>query len=153
MEEELVEDLLGKNCYIVDILPARVPDERIGKYIEVEDFYLQPAELRRIAEKFSNILIKLHCYRDFIIYHEKWYTHMGMVELARLVQQVLESKDDYINLLCKEEKMLIVVSGGTLHMSVYNPELGAIADLSMLATAEGLFLRCAEQPAVKRAIK
>lgn len=44
-------------------------------------------------------------------------------------------------MLSKKDNMLLSVHGQTLYMEVYNPTLAAIANLSMLASSEGLFMR------------
>lgn len=61
-----------------------------------------------------------------------------------MVRGTIQSKDEFLNLLSRQDNMLLAVNGQTLYMSVYNPTLAAIANLSMLATAEGLFMRRAE---------
>ena len=140
--EEMTESLLDTICYVIDFLPARV--QEFTKYSEIEEYYLQEQELKRFAEKIANVIVKMQCYHDFEVYCEKWYRKVPAMKLANMVKETIQGKNSFLNLLGREENMLITVSGQTLYMSIYNPTLGAIANLSMLANAEGLFMRRAE---------
>ena len=140
--EEMTESLLDTICYVIDIFPAHV--QEFEKYSEIEEYYLQEQELKKFTEKMVNIILKIQCYHEFVIYHGKWYSKVSPVQLAEMVRETLQSKDEFLNLLSREENMLLTVSGQTLYMAVYNPTLSAIANLSMLANAEGLFMRRAE---------
>lgn len=140
--EEMIESLLDAICYVIDIFPA--PVQEFGKYSEIEEYYLQEKELEKFTEKMVNIILKIQCYHEFEIYHRKWYRKVSPVQLAEMVRETIQSKDEFLNLLSKQDNMLLAVSGQTLYMSVYHPTLAAIANLSMLTTAEGLFMRRAE---------
>lgn len=140
----LVESLLKEVCYVIDFLPKRVPERYVERYLEVEEYFLQGTEYDRIVEGFVRIIMKLRCYHAFEVFCVQWYEDISASKLAELLKQVLMSKDRFINILSEEEKMLITVSGSDLHISIYNPSLEAIANLSVLTTAEGLFLRRAE---------
>lgn len=140
----LVESLLKEVCYVIDFLPKRVPERYVERYLEVKEYFLQGTEYDRIVEGFVRIITKLQCYHTFVVFCEQWYEEISASKLAELLKQVLTSKDRYMNILSEEEKMLITVSGSDLHISIYNPSLEAIANLSVLTTAEGQFLRRAE---------
>ena len=129
-------------CYVIDILPARV--QEFGKFSEIEEYYLQERELEIFAEKMVNIILKVQCYHEFEIYHGKWYRKVLPDQLAVMIRETIQSQDEFLNLLSRQDNMLLSVSGQTLYMSVYNPTLAAIANLSMLASSEGLFMRRAE---------
>ncbi len=140
--EEMTESLLDTICYVIDILPTRV--QEFEKFSEIEEYYLQKQELEKFTEKMVNIILKIQCYHDFEIYHGKWYRKVSPVQLAEMVRETIQSKEEFLNLLSRQDNMLLAISGQALYMSVYNPTLAAIANLSMLATAEGLFMRRAE---------
>ena len=140
--EEMTESLLDTICYVIDILPARV--QEFGKFSEIEEYYLQERELEIFAEKMVNIILKIQCYHEFEIYHGEWYRKVLPDQLAEMIRKTIHSKDELLNLLSRQDNMLLSVSGQTLYMSVYNPTLAAIANLSMLASSEGLFMRRAE---------
>ena len=140
--DEITESLLEKICYVIDILPSQMAD--FDKYSDIEEYYLQEKELDKFAEKIVNIAIKIQGYHEFEIFCGTWKRKVATRELARLVRETIRSKDGFLNMLSKKENMLLSIHGQTLHMDIYNPTLVAIANLSMLASAEGLFMRRSE---------
>ena len=140
--DELTESLLEKICYVIDILPNQIAD--FEKYSEIEEYYLQEKELELFADKIVNIVIKIQGYHEFEIFCETWHHRVVPVELAEMVRKTVRSKNGFLNMLSKKDNMLLSVYGQTLHMAIYNPTLAAIANLSMLASAEGLFMRRTE---------
>ena len=140
--DELTESLLEKICYVIDILPSQMAD--FGKFAEIEEYYLQEKELDLFAEKIVNIVIKIQGYHEFEMFCETWQRNVMPEELAEMVRKTIRSKNGFLNMLSKKDNMLLAVHGQTLHMDIYNPTLAAIANLSMLASSEGLFMRRSE---------
>lgn len=140
--DEMTESLLEKICYLIDILPSQMAD--FEKYSEIEEYYLQEKELDLFAEKIVNIVIKIQGYHEFEIFCETWQRNLMPEELAEMVRKIIRSKNGFLNMLSKKDNMLLSVHGQTLHMDIYNPTLAAIANLSMLASSEGLFMRRSE---------
>lgn len=140
--DELTESLLQKICYVIDILPSQIAD--FGKFAEIEEYYLQEKELDLFAEKMVNIVIKIQGYHEFETFCETWQRSVLPEELAEMVRKTIRSKNGFLNMLSKKDNMLLSVHGQTLHMDIYNPTLAAIANLSMLASSEGLFMRRSE---------
>ena len=64
--EQTVERLLEKDCYVIDFLPVRVPVNSDGRFFAVEEYYLETRG-RELRRSFSEILLKLYCFYDFII--------------------------------------------------------------------------------------
>jgi len=140
--DEITESLLEKICYVIDILPSQITDYE--KYSEIEEYYLQEKELEQFAEKIVNIVIKIQGYHEFEIFYGTWQHNVVPEKLAEMVRKTIRSKNGFLNMLSKQDGMLLSVHGQTLYMEVYNPTLAAIANLSMLASSEGLFMRIAE---------
>ena len=140
--DEMTESLLEKICYVIDILPSQMAD--FGRFAEIEAYYLQEKELALFAEKIVNIVIKIQGYHEFEIFCENWQHNVGPEKLAEMVKMTIRSKNGFLNMLSKKDNMLLSVHGQTLHMDIYNPTLAAIANLSMLASSEGLFMRRSE---------
>lgn len=138
---ELVEKLLKEECYVIDFLPKKVPEEYIERFLEVEEYFLQGNEWEHIKESFIRILLKLQCYCSFKFYNEKWYEELSVNELVDLLKHVLSSSNGYANMLSIESKMLICIEGSTLNFSIYNATEDMLALLSETAKAEGLYLR------------
>ncbi|MBO4927727.1 MAG: hypothetical protein J5379_05695 [Clostridiales bacterium] len=49
--------LLAQPYYVVDILPARVPEGSEGQYFVVEQYYLKAPKIDGLHEKFTDILL------------------------------------------------------------------------------------------------
>ena len=140
--DEMTESLLEKICYVIDILPSKMAD--FGKFAEIEEYYLQEKEVDLFAEKIVNIVIKIQGYHEIEVFCETWQRNVMPKELAEMIRKTIRSKNGFLNMLCKKDNMLLSVHGQTFHMNIYNPTLAAIANLSMLASSEGQFMRRAE---------
>ena len=138
---ELVEQLLKEECYVIDFLPERVSEQYRERFFEVEEYFLQGNEWERIKDSFVRMLLKLQCYCSFEIYNEKWYEKLSINELANMLKRVLASNNGYMNMLSKENKLLICIEGSTVNLSIYNATEDILAVLSAMATAEGLYIR------------
>ena len=141
---ELVEKLLKEECYVIDFLPKKVPEEYIERFLEVEEYFLQGNEWEHIKESFIRILLKLQCYCSFRVYNEHWYEEFSICELADMLNHVLTSSNGYMNMLSIDNKLLICIEGSTLNFSIYNATEDILALLSEMATAEGLYIRKSE---------
>ena len=65
-----VEELLRCPYWIVDILPAQVPENSSGQYFAVEKYFLQDHRIEEIKQKHIDLILKLNCYRDLSISDE-----------------------------------------------------------------------------------
>jgi len=50
---ELVEELLKEECYMIDFLPKKVSEEYVDRFFEVEEYFLQGNEWERIKKSFT----------------------------------------------------------------------------------------------------
>lgn len=141
---ELVEELLKEECYVVDFLPKKVSEEYVDRFFEVEEYFLQGNEGENIKESFIRILLKLQCYCSFKFYNEKWYEELSVNELADMLKHILSSSNGYANMLSIENRLLICIEGSTLNLSIYNATRDMLALLLELATAEKLYIRKSE---------
>lgn len=138
-----IDELLEKDCYVVDILPCRVPRECGERYLAVEQYFQRDGEIRELYRKFLRILLKLNCYHAFSVsVHEGWEQDPPPLTLAEYVAQCVDAEwkeRGYLNILIDGGKAMIVVNGDDLHMSVYHPDRELRHLLAQLAQAEGLF--------------
>lgn len=141
---ELVEQLLKEECYVIDFLPRKVSEQFAERFFEVEEYVLQGNEWERIKESFVRLLLKLQCYYTFKFYNEKWYEKLSIKELADMLNHVLSSNNGYMNLLSIEKELLVCIEGATLNLSIYNATEDMLDLLSEMATMERLYIRKAE---------
>lgn len=141
---ELIEQLLKEDCYVIDFLPRRVSEEFADRFFEIEEYFLQGNEWEHIKDGFVRILLKLQCYCSFRVFNEKWHDEFSINELADMLKHVLSSSNGYMNMLSIENRLLICIEGSVLNLSVYNATEEMIALLSEMAMAEGLYIRKSE---------
>ena len=61
----MIEELLNKPYWVIDILPEQVPEGGAGQYFAVERYWQQSPAFAEIRRRFAGILLKLNCYSDF----------------------------------------------------------------------------------------
>lgn len=133
-----IEDLLTKSYWIVDILPKQVPDDAGGQYFTIEKFFLSPPHVDAIYHKFANVLLKLNCYDDILVFqvnNESWDENPAPDDLERLV---LERRPLFVVL--KQSQAMLSITGEDHTMTVYGPNDDTLALISVIASSEGLYL-------------
>lgn len=131
-----IENLLLKPYWIIDILPKQVPANAGGQYFTLEKYFLSPPRVDAIYRKFANVLLKLNCYVDIVVFQvddESWVENPAPEDLERLV---LERRSLFVVL--KQSMTMISVTGEDHNMTVYGPNDETLALISAIASAEGL---------------
>ena len=127
---DIIDDLLGKPYWIIDILPKQVPRLSCGQYGKVEHYYLKDSS---IIKKQLNILLKLNCYYDLVLLRDSGQIRNPEPELLKTVVG-----KEYLDILIGEA--LFVIDYTDTYMTVFGAE-GEMLDLvRQLAAAEGLFI-------------
>ncbi|MBQ7460436.1 MAG: hypothetical protein IJS72_03595 [Oscillospiraceae bacterium] len=133
--DDIAESLFNKPYHVIDVLPERVPEERAGSYFRFENYCL--SRLQIIYGQFSDVLIKLCCYFDILIFTEgKWEANP---DFQRIEDVLLSS--GFVNILLPSVPALISLNKGDLYMTVYNASGDLLSVLRDLCRAEGLFIR------------
>ena len=133
-----IEVLLSKPYRIVDILPKQVPADAGGQYFTIEKFFLSPPHLDVILHKFLNVLLKLNCYDDILVFSvddELWVENPAPADLERMV---LERKPLFVVL--KQSQTMLSITGEDHNMTVYGENGETLSLISTIASAEGLYL-------------
>ncbi|MBQ9032501.1 MAG: hypothetical protein IJ106_13780 [Parasporobacterium sp.] len=74
-DDVVIEELLKKPYWIMDILPKQVPKDSAGQYFAIEEYYLQEPQRMKIRQKYLSVLLKLNCYYDLAVstdYGDYW---------------------------------------------------------------------------------
>ena len=137
-KEQMIEELLEKQCLVVDILPEQAPKRTARQYFAMEKYYQQPERYAGIREKFTDILLKLNCYYDFSVCEaaEGEFTDNPAPEW--LAGKIRERND--LCVLLPEEKVLMTLNRDDLYMTVYNAGGKVLEILEKLAGANGMFV-------------
>lgn len=140
----MIERLLNKPYWVVDILPEQVPEGGAGQYFTIEDYYLQPSRLADIHRRFTDVLLKLNCYYDYQVCLPGADRYTGNPAPDALASWIGTEQKDLIVVLSGEDA-LITLNHDDIYMTVYNPSETLLKRIGCLAAAEGLFLRQPKQ--------
>ena len=145
--DELIERLLEQPYQIIDILPERVEKDSDGQYFEIDSYYHQKEQLRKIREKFVNVLLKLNCYYDLKMSSdgETWILNASPGDLARRFEESAASHSP-LSILIGSDDALVTFSGDDHYMTIYNPDEDLLELVRQCAQAEGLFVWGPKQP-------
>lgn len=123
-----IEALLNEPCWIIDILPARVPADSPGQYFRVEEYFLKERR-EAIKEKHIALILKLNCYRDLELEGETDPAPARLAEILRTRPAALLTGD-----------ALILSEPDDTYLTLYHPDAPLLALVKALAAGEGLYV-------------
>ena len=135
----MIDELLNKPYWIIDILPEQVPADSAGQYARVERYCLEEPRYTALRRRFAGILLKLSCYYDLRVTTPDEELILDGPAPDRLVSLLTGERRDLLILL-EGENCLISLNQDDTYMTVYNPSGTALKRLEWLAASEGLFL-------------
>ena len=133
-----IEKLLSEPYWIVDILPKQVPANAGGQYFTIEKYFLSPPHIDAIHHKFVNVILKLNCYDDILVFqvnNESWVENPAPYNLERIV---LERKPLFV--ILKQSQTMLSITGDDHNMTVYGPNDETLVLISTIASSEGLYV-------------
>ena len=133
-----IEKLLSEPYWIVDILPKQVPANAGGQYFTIEKYFLSPPHIDAIHHKFVNVILKLNCYDDILVFqvnNESWVENPAPDDLEQIV---LERKPLFV--ILKQSQTMLSITGDDHNMTVYGPNDETLALMSTIASSEGLYI-------------
>ena len=133
----MIETLLNKPYWVIDILPEQVPENSAGQYFAIEQYYLQTG-ITDIHRRFTDVLLKLNCYFDFLACLSDQEQQIYNPEPERLVSWINTEQKDLCIVLAGEN-VLVTLNHDDTYMTVYNPSEALIYRIRNLAIAHGLF--------------
>ena len=136
----MIDDLLNKPYWIIDIFPEQVPEKNGGRFFAVEKYFVRTSGLAEIHRCFTDVLLKLNCYSDFQVYCPDADRTMVNPAPEALASWISGEQKDLCIILPGEDAM-ITLNHDDLYMTVYNPPETLLKRIGSLAAAHGLFLR------------
>lgn len=137
--DEIVERLLVKRHWVIDLLPCQVPQDGGGQFFEVEQYYLEGPQHERLCHQFADVLLKLNCYHDLMVSHnDAWFVNPLPDDLVRWLTDALQH--GHLCILIDDGDALITASSDDTHLTLYNPSDAILNLVEKLAIAAGLFL-------------
>ena len=142
---DIIENLLSKPFWLIDVLPKQVPAGSAGQYFKAEQYFL--SWLDEISWKFARILIRLNCYYDLQMSTdgETWILNESPEDLARRFEESAASHSP-LSILIGSDDALVTFSGDDHYMTIYNPDEELLELVRQCAQAEGLFVWGPRQP-------
>ena len=135
----MIESLLARPYWVIDILPSQVPENRAAQYSAFEQFCLKEPAYSGLLRRHAMLLLKLSCWYDIQACFADEDTLITDLPPDRLVSLVSESGRDLCFVL-PEQKVLITLNRGDTYMTVYNPRKKLLHMLEQLALSEQLFI-------------
>ena len=135
----MIETLLNRPYWVIDLLPEQVPAESPGSFFAAERFFLSEEYQPALRRRFAEILLKLSCYDELEIGAPDGERLERNPEPEDLYRRVTQNRQDLCVLL-PGENALITLNRDELCMTVYNPPEKLLRRIEHLAAAEGLFV-------------
>ena len=123
-----IEELLQTPYWIIDVLPAQVPEGSPGQYFAVEK-HLRKGQMAVIRQKHANVVLKLNCYRDLELDGEK------NPDPARIAEAIMK-RETYIMAGCA----MFLSEPDDTHMTLFNPDPELLGLVKAISSSEGLFV-------------
>lgn len=142
--DTLVNELLGKPCYVIDYLPVQVSKDAGGQFFKVENYLLNHDERCGLRNRFACFLLKLMCYERTIVHWGGWIEQPAPEQIAEIVDVIMDNHSGFMNLLLPDRNALLVLEWDCLNLTLYNPDEALTALVRQLAQSEGLFFRKGE---------
>ena len=138
-KSDVIESLLSKPYWLIDVLPKQVPAGSAGQYFKAERYFL--SRLDEISRKFARILIRLNCYYDLQVSTdgETWILNASPGDLARRFEESASSHSP-LSIFIGSDVALVTFSGDDHYMTLYNPDEELLELVRQCAQAEGLFV-------------
>ena len=136
---DIIDSLLEKPYWLIDVLPKQVPAGSAGQYFKAERYFL--SWLDEISWKFARILIRLNCYYDLQMSSdgESWILNESPEDLARRFEESAASHSP-LSILIGSDEALVTFSGDDHYMTLYNPDEEILELVRQCVGAEGLFV-------------
>lgn len=141
---EIVDELLKKECYIIDLLPETVSKNSIGQFLDVEYYLLNSKRHSVLKDKFVGIILKLMCYYHISVLWNGWIDRPKPELIENAISEIMINHSGTLDCLFPEEHALLVFNWDCLNLSVYNPSETMQRLFKQIAFSEGLFWRVAE---------
>ena len=139
-EDLMVNDLLEKDCWVIDFLPRQVPANSPGQFFNVENYLLDHYEEYGFKKRFTAVILKVLCYHKFTVHWGDWLEDPSPALIAEAIETILENHSGWLNIFLPEENTLLVFEWDCLNLALYDPSPELLGLMEEIARSEGLFL-------------
>ena len=138
---KVIDDLLGKECYIIDFLPQTVPADTAGHFFDVEYYLLNSERHLAIKDKFAGVILKIMCYYQTCVLWNGWIEKPNPKVIDNAISEIMKNHSGTLNIIFSDVNTLLVFDWDCLNLSIYNPPKEAQRLFEQIAFSEGLFWR------------
>ena len=133
---QVIETLLSKPYWLIDVLPKQVPAGQGGQYFRIERFLTESPRVDDIFRRFGELLVKLNCYYSMQVSFdgEEWTKDPAPEEIFDTMRERIQM------FILVGGDALVTFSGEDHYMTLYNPSEELVALVGQLATSVGLFV-------------
>lgn len=151
-DTDILDRLLEKPCYIMDVLPRQVERDAEGSFFDVEDYLLNGGRRFGFRDRFVAVILKLMCYYRAAVLWDGWVDRPSPAVIDEAVSAMEEHGAGTLRVLFAEEDALLIFDWDCLHLTVYNPseEFGSLAE--RIAWSEGVLWRKGEPAGTGRGV-
>ena len=142
-EAGLIERLLEQPYWVIDLLPSQVPENAGGQFFALEKTFLDGLRQLELRYQFVDVLQKLNCYHDFVVYRgesEKGKLNLKPQKLEKWIIRNEEGLNIVLLSANAPEDALIAVPTDSTCMTLYGPSPELLEQVKSIATASGLFV-------------
>ena len=136
---QLIDELLKKECYIIDYLPETVAPNAEGQFWDVEYYLLNSGRTAWIRDRFAAVILKIMCYCHTAALWKGWIDRPAPELIDGVIATIMENHSGTLNCVFPEENALLVFDWDCLNLSVYHPSERMCRLLERIADSEGLF--------------
>lgn len=144
--DELAGRLLDQErCWIVDLLPERVPKEAGGQYFAVDRYFRQPERLGALYRRFAELLLRLNCYSDLAVSFDggdSWELNPEPERFAEALTGL--GSGDFFRGIFPAEEVMAELDAGDTYLAFCDPGEKLLPRLRKLALAGGFCLWLSE---------
>ena len=146
-KSDLIERLLDKPYWLIDIMPCLVPDNGHGQYFAIERFYRESTQTARRLEMLAHVLMKLNCYYDICVgfgQEDDWTTNPEPEKLMTMITELTPGKPLY--LMVEPADAMFVLDSDDTYWPVYNASPQLLQLLQQLVHGTGFYVWQPSQP-------
>jgi hypothetical protein len=134
-----LERLLAEPYWVIDLLPAQVPADSPGQFFGVERHLLASPWHRRLRRSFAEVLLKLNCYHDLVVYRGERPRGRANPSPRKLERWVRANRETLAIHLTSADALVTIDTDAT-NMTLYHPSPALLELVRAVAAASGLFV-------------
>ena len=138
-ENGIIEKLLTRPYWVIDLLPSQVPADGGGRFFAVEGLFREEPRRSETRRRFADVLLKLNCYHDLRVHRDD--DELGELNPdPRKLEEWVLADSGTICIVVDGGSALILVPDDSTCMALYDPSPGLLERTRAIAAASGLFV-------------